>query len=168
MCVCVLFFCRVWHFVGLGTTLGCAQGCAIGLRQWGPKKAFCLPAAPHTVTLYYYCTTTRQLTDLFLFIYWFFVVLGFRVRYCISCHTPFFSHTINISNDQALILAFIGRTTTKSYKGSKHNVLMKHSDTHTHNRALSDIHTHKCLIRSRAYAHTRTWSRARTVTYPHS
>ena len=30
--------------------------------------------------------------------------LFYRVRYCISSHTPIFSHTINITNDQTLIL----------------------------------------------------------------
>ena len=43
-----------------------------------------------------------------------FIVLGIvvfysvRVRYCISSYTPYFSHTINISNDQTLILDIAG------------------------------------------------------------
>ena len=42
------------RFVGQGTTLGCARGCAIGPQQWGPEIAFCLLAAPHTAALCYY------------------------------------------------------------------------------------------------------------------
>ena len=41
------------RFVGLGTPLGCAGGCAVGPQQWGPEIAFCLPAAPHTAALCY-------------------------------------------------------------------------------------------------------------------
>ena len=35
-------------------------------------------------------------------------IYSVRIRYCISSHTPFFSHTINISNDQTLILDITG------------------------------------------------------------
>ena len=45
------FFCRVLRFVGLGTTLACTWSCAVGPRQWGPEKHYCLPASPRTVVL---------------------------------------------------------------------------------------------------------------------
>ena len=57
------------HFVGQGTTLGCARGCAIGPQQCGPEKGFCLPAAPYTVALCY--LETGRPTFFF-----FFIVLG--------------------------------------------------------------------------------------------
>ena len=120
----------------------CYRSSAIGAQK--SILPATVPATPHTVTLYYYCT--RQLTDLFLLID-FLVMLGFRVRYCISCHTPFFSHTINISNDQALILDinyYWKKNNNKHnhtiYKGSKHNET--HSDTQTHIITRSVTYTH--------------------------
>ena len=38
-----------------------------------------------------------------------FLFYSFSVRHCISCHTPFFSRTINIIKDQTFILDIIGR-----------------------------------------------------------
>ena len=41
------------------------------------------------------------------------VFYSVSVRYCISSYTPYFSHTINISNDQTLILDITGRRRKK-------------------------------------------------------
>ena len=55
--------------MGLGTTLGCARGCA--------KKAFCLPAAPHAVALCYWAMGSP----------FFFIVLGLGI---VFSATPLF------------------------------------------------------------------------------
>ena len=111
----------------------------------GAQKSI-LPASnstySDTLLLLYKATDRPIFIDLLLFFYSVTVV---RVRYCISCYIPFFSHTINISNDQALILDIIGRrTTTNIIQFTKGQSIMKHTVTpkHTHNQALSDIHTH--------------------------
>ena len=56
---------------------------------------------------------TRRLVDLvFFFFIIFFIVLGLGIRFVFVFQPhPFFSHTINISNDQTLILDIIGRRT---------------------------------------------------------
>ena len=84
------YYYSVRCFVGLGTTLGCGSGCAA--------------TGPHQLHIQRY-SATRQLVDLLKHIYIFYCV---RVRNCISSHTHFFSHTINISNDQTIILDITG------------------------------------------------------------
>ena len=64
------------------------------LSNGGPKKHFACQQL-HIQRHF----DTRQLVDLIISFF----------RYCISSHTPFFSHTINISNNQTLILDITGR-----------------------------------------------------------
>ena len=87
-----------------GGRRGCAMLVEEGAQQWGPEKAFCLQQL-HIQR--HFATMTRQLVDIVsvrprpyctIYLYFFF-----------SSHTPFFSHTINISNDQTLVLDIIGR-----------------------------------------------------------
>ena len=83
------------------------------LSNGGPKKHFACEQL-HIKRL----SATRQLVDLFLLIYlcvyYYLLIYFYRVRYCVFNHTPFFSRTINISNDQALILNIIGRRLKKN------------------------------------------------------
>ena len=67
--------------MGLGKTLGCSSG----------------PRQLHIQRYTYFYNNN-----------YYFVCVCVRVRNCISSHTPFFSHTINISNDQTIILDIIG------------------------------------------------------------
>ena len=66
-----LVICSGRCFVGLGTTLGCARGCAVGPHQWGPRKSI----LPSSSSIYSGRFATRQLVDLFLLLLFLFFVV---------------------------------------------------------------------------------------------
>ena len=124
VCVCVFVF-VVCSACGPGHNIRMCLGLCYRSSKCGPEKAFCLPAAPHTVALCYYLFFLIVLGIVFLLLLSldahnhvddYTGTLGGRKVHIsahfifhISSHTPFLSHTINISNDQTLILNIIGR-----------------------------------------------------------